>query len=258
MVGLGVDLDDAVLVRPAVAVDVFAVLHHLFGRAALHRHVRHLNVTGYFVFLRIDDEDAVVPQLGDVGFLIREEVDIARRGEVFDASHLLEGVQVDGEDDVGVVHHHPALAVVDAHRLRHVAELHAVGAEKDFVLHRFGRGVVVAECGVAVLEIALVGDEQSCSGGIELLHRIAVVPLHAGGERQRHNCAPQQVFQFVTGHIFIVTVNPRYVYLTVSIPRIGRKFIVRLSIQPACTSRLSCLGRWGCSHNPLHPIEMLL
>ena len=190
MVGLGVDLDDAVLVRPAVAVDVFAVLHHLFGRAALHRHVRHLNVTGYFVFLRIDDEDAVVPQLGDVGFLVAQEVDIARRGKILDASHLLERVQVDGENDVRVVHHHPALVVVDAHRLCHVAELHAVGTEKDFVLHRFGRGIIITQRGVAVLEIAFVGDEQSGSGGIELLYRIAVVPFHAGGEKQRHDCAP--------------------------------------------------------------------
>ena len=70
LVGFGVDFDDAVLVAPAVAIDVFAVLHHLFGGATLHRHVRHLNVAGNFIFLRVDDEDAVVPQLGDVGFFV--------------------------------------------------------------------------------------------------------------------------------------------------------------------------------------------
>ena len=33
----------------------------------------------------------------------------------------------------------------------------------------------------AVLEVALVGNEQSGSRGVEILHGIAVVPLHAGG-----------------------------------------------------------------------------
>ena len=70
LVGFGVDFDDAVLVAPAVAIDVFAVLHHLFGGATLHRHVRHLNVAGNFIFLRVNDENAVVPQLGDVGFFV--------------------------------------------------------------------------------------------------------------------------------------------------------------------------------------------
>ena len=47
-----------------------------------------------------------------------------RQGQVLDASYLLEGVQVDGENHVGVVHHDPALVVVDGHRLCHVAEFH--------------------------------------------------------------------------------------------------------------------------------------
>ena len=108
-------------------------------------------------------------------------MDVARRGQVFDASYLLEGVQVDGENHMGVVHHDPALVVVDGHRLCHVAEFHAVGTEEDFVLHLFGRGVVVRQRGIAVLEVALVGNEQSGSRGVEILHGIAVVPLHAGG-----------------------------------------------------------------------------
>lgn len=59
---------------------------------------------------------------------------------------------------MGVVHHDPALVVVDGHRLCHVAELHAVGTEEDLVLHLFGLWVVVAQRGVAVLEVALVGN----------------------------------------------------------------------------------------------------
>ncbi len=73
---------------------------------------------------------------------------------------------------------------MDAHRLRHVAQLHAVGAEKDFVLYLIRCRVIIRKRGVAVLEIAFVGDEQSGSGGIELLHRIAVVPFHAGRQEQ--------------------------------------------------------------------------
>ena len=42
------------------------------------RQVRHLNVAGNFIFLRVDDEDAVVPQLGDVGFFVAQEMDVAR------------------------------------------------------------------------------------------------------------------------------------------------------------------------------------
>jgi len=136
---------------------------------------------GDFIRSRIYNEDAVVPQLGDIGFLVAQEMDIARGGQILDASHLLEGVQVDGENHVGVVHHDPALVVVDGHRLCHVAELHAVGTEEDLVLHLFGLWVVVAQRGVAVLEVALVGNEQSGSRGVEILHGIAVVPLHAGG-----------------------------------------------------------------------------
>lgn len=107
-------------------------------------------------------------------------MDVARRGQVFDASYLLEGVQVDCENHMGVVHHDPALVVVDGHRLCHVAEFHAVGTEEDFVLHLFGRRVVIGQGSIAVLEVALVGDEQSGSRSIEILHGIAVVPLHAG------------------------------------------------------------------------------
>ena len=135
---------------------------------------------GDFIRSRIYNEDAVVPQLGDIGFLVAQEMDIARGGQILDASYLLEGVQVDGENHMGVVHHDPALVVVDGHRLRHVAEFHAVGTEEDFVLYLFGRRVVIGQGSIAVLEVALVGDEQSGSRGIEVFYGIAVVPLHAG------------------------------------------------------------------------------
>lgn len=109
LIRFGIDLDDAVLVRPAVAIDIFAILHHLLRGAAFHRHVRHLDVTGDFIFLGVDDEDAVVPQLGDIGFLVAEEMDIARRSQVRDTAHLFERIEVDGENHVGIVHHDPAL-----------------------------------------------------------------------------------------------------------------------------------------------------
>ena len=185
LIRFGIDLDDAVLVRPAVAIDIFAILHHLLRGAAFHRHVRHLDVTGDFIFLGVDDEDAVVPQLGDIGFLVAEEMDIARRSQVRDTAHLFERIEVDGENHVGIVHHDPALIVVDAHRLRHVAQLHAVGTEEDFVLHLFGCRVVIGQGSIAVLEVALVGDEQPGSGSVEIFHRISVVPLHAARQQQR-------------------------------------------------------------------------
>lgn len=37
----------------------------------------------------------------------------------------------------------------------------------------------------AVLEVALVGDEQPGSGSVEIFHRISVVPLHAARQQQR-------------------------------------------------------------------------
>ena len=192
LVGLGVDLQDAVLVRPAIDIDVLAVLHHLLRGARFHRHSGALDVARDLVAFGIDDEDAVVPDLRHVGLFVRKEVDVARRGEVRDASHLPEGVDVDGEDDVRIVHHDPAHAVADGHRLRHVAQLEAVGAEENLVLHPFGLGVVIGERGVAVLEISLVGDEQSPPRGRELLRR-AVVPLHAAREQHEAACGRECV-----------------------------------------------------------------
>ena len=40
-----------------------------------------------------------------------------------------------------------------------------------------GFGVVVRQRGIAVLEVALVGDEQPGSGSVEIFHRISVVPV---------------------------------------------------------------------------------
>ena len=48
-----------------------------------------------------------------------------------------------------------------------------------------GFGVVVRQRGIAVLEVALVGDEQPGSGSVEIFHRISVVPLHAARQQQR-------------------------------------------------------------------------
>ncbi len=64
-------------------------------------------------------------------------------------------------------------------------------ADFQFIDHLVGLGVdfddtvlvtpTVAIDVFAVLEVALVGNEQSGSRGVEILHGIAVVPLHAGG-----------------------------------------------------------------------------
>ena len=70
--------------------------------------------------------------------------------------------------------------------------LEAVGAEENLVLHPFGLGVVIGERGVAVLEISLVGDEQSPPRGRELLRR-AVVPLHAAREQHEAACGRECV-----------------------------------------------------------------
>lgn len=69
--------------------------------------------------------------------------------------------------------------------IAHVAQLHAVGTEEHFILHLLGFGVVVRQRGIAVLEVALVGDEQPGSGSVEIFHRISVVPLHAARQQQR-------------------------------------------------------------------------
>lgn len=68
LVRFGVDLQQPVLIRPAVHVDVFAVLHHLFGRTGFHRHTRAVDVSRNLEPFGIDDENAVVPDLCDIGF----------------------------------------------------------------------------------------------------------------------------------------------------------------------------------------------
>ncbi len=76
LVRLRVDFQDAVLVLPAVHIDVLAVLHHLFGGTRFHVHVWTFDIAGNLVCLGVDDEDAVVPYLRHIGFLIRQEMDI--------------------------------------------------------------------------------------------------------------------------------------------------------------------------------------
>jgi hypothetical protein len=53
------------------------------------------------------------------------------------------GVEINGEDNVGVVHYHPANAVAYGHRLCHVAQLHCVCTKEYLVFNLFGVGVVV-------------------------------------------------------------------------------------------------------------------
>ena len=108
-------------------------------------------------------------------------MDVPRRGEVGDASHLAEGVGVDGENDMRIVHRDPSHAVVQGHRLRHVAQLEGVGPVENFVFDGFRFRVVIRQRGVSVLEHALVDDEQPPFRRREIL-RAAVVPLHAAAE----------------------------------------------------------------------------
>ena len=171
----------------------FSVLYHLFGRSRLEIHVG-LDVTRNPVGFRIHDVDAGVPKLGDVGFFIAQEMDVAGGGEPRDAADLAERVGVDGEDDARIVHHHPTHAVMDNHGLGHVAQLETVGANEHLVFHPHRFGIVVGERCVAVHEVALVGDEKAPAGGngtvpeifarVELfLHAVAV--FHAAGQQEQ-------------------------------------------------------------------------
>ena len=180
-VGSGVDLQQPVLVRPAVHVDVLPVLYHLLGRSRSGCHAGTLDVARDLVPPGVDDENAVVPELGHIGLFVGDEVDVPRRGEVRDAAHLLECTEVDCEDDMRIVHDDPSQIVVDGHRLCHVAQLHGVGTVENLVLDLFRCRVVIGERGVAVLEISLVGDEQPRPRRGELFH-VCVVPLHAAAQ----------------------------------------------------------------------------
>ena len=158
-VRLGVDFQDAVLIRPAVREDVLAVLHHLFRGSRLVVHVR-LDVTRYLVGLGIDDIDARVPDLRDIGLFVRKKMDVPGRSESRDTADLLERIGVDGENHARIVHHNPADPLVNDHRLRYVAQFHAIGAGEYLVLHMLHFRVIIRERRIAVHEIAFVGDEQ--------------------------------------------------------------------------------------------------
>ena len=95
------------------------------------------------ISLGIDDKDAVIPNLRNVGLLVREEVYIARRGEICNAPHLLKSLEINCKNHVRVINHNPAYAVADDHRLRNVAQLHSIGAVEYLVLH-------IARCGIVV------------------------------------------------------------------------------------------------------------
>ena len=45
------------------------------------RHVRALDISRDFVAFGVDDEDAVVPNLRDVGLFVETKMDVPRRGE---------------------------------------------------------------------------------------------------------------------------------------------------------------------------------
>ena len=97
----------------------------------------------------------------DVSLLVGDEVDIAWRGEIYDASHLLEGVRVDGKDNVRVIDHNPTYTIADNHRLTYIAEFHCISTKEHLVFHLLGRRIVVRERCIAVLEISLIADKQS-------------------------------------------------------------------------------------------------
>ena len=109
----------------------------------------------------VDDEDAIVPELRDVGLLVADEVDVSGRGKACDTAHLLVGVDVDGKDDVRVINDNPPYAVADDHRLRHIAQLHRIRAVEELVLDLARGGIVERERGIAILEVALVGNEKT-------------------------------------------------------------------------------------------------
>ena len=115
LVGFGIDFENSILVGPAVDIDIFAILHHLLGRARLHGHIRTLDITCYLVAFWIDDKDAVIPNLSDIRLFVVDEVHIARRSEVGDAPNLLEGVDVDSKYHMRIVDYHPTNAVTNNH-----------------------------------------------------------------------------------------------------------------------------------------------
>ena len=189
-IGLGVDHQNPVLVRPAVGEDILVVLHHLLGRTRLEIHVR-LDIPRDLVSPGVDDIDARIPDLGDIGLFVAQEVDVARRSEALDTPHLLEGVDVDRVDHARIIDHDPADAVADDHRLRHIAQFEAVGAEEDLVLDLFLLRIVVGERRVAVHEVALVGDEQPRSGNPEILHFVRPIIHTCAAERRTcKDCEP--------------------------------------------------------------------
>ena len=134
---------------------------------------------------------------------------VPRGCETSYAPHLAEGRKVDGEDDVRVVDHDPPQIAVYGHRLRHVAQLHAVGACEDLVLDGVRGGVVVGEGGVAVHEVALVDDEQTVARGfgqLAVTHVVGqrVVILHASGEREKRRgekCACEGLYVGESCHV---------------------------------------------------------
>ena len=88
-------------------------------------------------------------------------MDISRRGQILDTSHLLERIEVDGKDDMGVVHHYPPFVVIYAHGLSNIAEFHTVCTEEHLVLNLIRCRIIIGKRRIAILEVTLVGNEKS-------------------------------------------------------------------------------------------------
>ena len=61
-----------------------------------------------------------------------------------------------------------------------IAELHRIGAVEHLIFDGARCGVVVRECGIAILEVTLVADEEPAPRGLDVERLLqGVVPLHA-------------------------------------------------------------------------------
>ena len=111
-------------------------------------------------------------------------MDEARRDDPFDQPRDLERVGVDHVDHPRVVDHDVSAAAAHGHRLRHVAQLHAVRPQEHLVLDLPAGGVVERERRVARDEIAFAGDEDPPLRAVEQL-LVGRAVIHAGGACRR-------------------------------------------------------------------------
>ena len=150
----------------------------------------HVDARADSVGAGVDDGDARVVEVGDVGGLPVDEVDVAGRHDLLDEPGDAERGGVDDVDHARIVDHDVSFSVVEDHRLGDVAEFHAVCAEENVVFDLAGFGVVVGERGVVPHEIPLASDEEAAPGAAESLFGLGSV-LHAGPGEERE--APEYV-----------------------------------------------------------------